>query len=99
MTYTQEQHVFEETSGFIAYMSFIITEKFTLTITLMFTRGNKLVFGPGLLGTLGLSIRRLRCRIILTKCIGEQHRKQRKMLNPVFSIAHMREMSESSFSS
>uniref|UniRef100_A0A8H7XZX2 Eukaryotic translation initiation factor 1A n=3 Tax=Agaricales TaxID=5338 RepID=A0A8H7XZX2_PSICU len=24
--------------------------------------------------------------------VGEQHRKQRKMLNPVFSIAHMREM-------
>ncbi|KIM39744.1 hypothetical protein M413DRAFT_74240 [Hebeloma cylindrosporum] len=37
--------------------------------------GNKLMFGPGILGTL-----------------GEQHRKQRKMLNPVFSIAHMREM-------
>lgn len=26
--------------------------------------------------------------------MGEQHRKQRKMLNPVFSIAHMRDMSE-----
>ena len=25
---------------------------------------------------------------------GEQHRKQRKMLNPVFSIAHLRGMSE-----
>ncbi len=24
---------------------------------------------------------------------GEQHRKQRKMLNPVFSTAHMRDMS------
>ncbi|KAF5360934.1 hypothetical protein D9756_005077 [Leucocoprinus leucothites] len=36
---------------------------------------NKLMFGDGLLATL-----------------GEQHRKQRKMLNPVFSIAHMREM-------
>ncbi|KAH9481617.1 Cytochrome P450 monooxygenase 91 [Psilocybe cubensis] len=29
----------------------------------------------------------------MSSCIvGEQHRKQRKMLNPVFSIAHMREM-------
>ncbi|KJA16173.1 hypothetical protein HYPSUDRAFT_47597 [Hypholoma sublateritium FD-334 SS-4] len=36
---------------------------------------NNLIFGPGLLGTL-----------------GDQHRKQRKMLNPVFSMAHMREM-------
>ncbi|KAJ3874012.1 cytochrome P450 [Lentinula edodes] len=28
----------------------------------------------------------------LLSTIGEQHRKQRKMLNPVFSIAHMRSM-------
>lgn len=28
----------------------------------------------------------------LLSSLGEQHRKQRKMLNPVFSIAHMREM-------
>ncbi|KAF8990992.1 cytochrome P450 [Cyathus striatus] len=39
--------------------------------------GSKLMFGEGLLGT-----------------IGDKHRKQRKMLNPVFSIVHMREMSE-----
>jgi cytochrome P450 len=26
---------------------------------------------------------------------GDQHRKQRKMMNPLFSIAHMREMGES----
>ncbi|KZT12276.1 cytochrome P450 [Laetiporus sulphureus 93-53] len=36
---------------------------------------NNLIFGPGLLSTL-----------------GEHHRKQRKMLNPVFSVAHMRRM-------
>ncbi|KAK7466266.1 hypothetical protein VKT23_004994 [Stygiomarasmius scandens] len=40
-----------------------------------FIEGNKLIFGEGLLSTL-----------------GEQHRKQRRMLNPVFSIAHLREM-------
>ncbi|KAF8202148.1 cytochrome P450 [Pholiota molesta] len=38
-------------------------------------QGNGVVYGPGLLATL-----------------GEQHRKQRKMLNPVFSTAHMRDM-------
>ncbi|PPQ65281.1 hypothetical protein CVT26_000241, partial [Gymnopilus dilepis] len=43
--------------------------------TSSFIVGNQIMFGPGLLGTL-----------------GDQHRKQRKMLNPVFSIAHMREM-------
>ncbi|PPQ86419.1 hypothetical protein CVT25_003541 [Psilocybe cyanescens] len=53
--FTKDQHIFEETPGFIEI--------------------NRLVLGPGLLGTL-----------------GESHRKQRKMLNPVFSIAHMREM-------
>ncbi|KAF9261474.1 cytochrome P450 [Marasmius fiardii PR-910] len=40
-----------------------------------FVQTFSLMFGGGLLGT-----------------IGERHRKQRKMLNPVFSIAHMREM-------
>ncbi|KAG1734666.1 cytochrome P450 [Suillus paluster] len=36
---------------------------------------NNLIFGEGLISTL-----------------GEQHRKQRKMLNPVFSISNMREL-------
>ncbi|KAJ4474815.1 cytochrome P450 [Lentinula aciculospora] len=40
-----------------------------------FIKGNLLIFGDGLLGTL-----------------GHRHRKQRKMLQPVFSAAHMREM-------
>ncbi|KAG1876229.1 cytochrome P450 [Suillus subluteus] len=40
-----------------------------------FIFSNKLVFGDGLISTL-----------------GEQHRKQRKMLNPVFSISNMREL-------
>ncbi|TFK34561.1 cytochrome P450 [Crucibulum laeve] len=40
-----------------------------------FIDGNNMMFGAGLLATL-----------------GDHHRKQRKMLNPVFSIAHMRQM-------
>ncbi|KAJ3743764.1 cytochrome P450 [Lentinula detonsa] len=40
-----------------------------------FIESNLLIFGDGLLGTL-----------------GHRHRKQRKMLNPIFSAAHMREM-------
>ncbi|KAF9255716.1 cytochrome P450 [Marasmius fiardii PR-910] len=43
--------------------------------TASFIESNRLMFGAGLLGSL-----------------GESHRKQRKMLNPVFSIAHMRDM-------
>ncbi|KIK57049.1 hypothetical protein GYMLUDRAFT_46670 [Collybiopsis luxurians FD-317 M1] len=40
-----------------------------------FVKSNVVVFGHGLLGTL-----------------GHRHRKQRKMLNPVFSAAHLRAM-------
>ncbi|KAJ6544798.1 cytochrome P450 [Mycena vulgaris] len=39
------------------------------------TMGTRVMFGEGILSTL-----------------GNQHRKQRKMLNPVFSIAHLRQM-------
>ncbi|KAG0707374.1 cytochrome P450 [Suillus ampliporus] len=41
----------------------------------VFLDSNKLVFGDGLISTL-----------------GEQHRKQRKMLNPAFSLSNMREL-------
>ncbi|KAI0057347.1 cytochrome P450 [Artomyces pyxidatus] len=41
----------------------------------MFIMGNRLIFGEGLVSTL-----------------GEQHKKQRKMLNPVFSLQNMRTM-------
>ncbi|KAF8807052.1 cytochrome P450 [Phlegmacium glaucopus] len=40
-----------------------------------FIQGNRLYFGPGLLGSL-----------------GDHHRRQRKMLNPMFSSGHMREI-------
>jgi cytochrome P450 len=34
----------------------------------------------------------------LSQTVGEQHRKQRKILNPVFAISHLREMGEALFS-
>lgn len=43
--------------------------------TSSFLAGTNLLFGKGILATL-----------------GDHHRKQRKMLNPVFSITHMRQM-------
>ncbi|KAJ3510085.1 hypothetical protein NLJ89_g4875 [Agrocybe chaxingu] len=52
-----------------------VKDQYIYEETSSFIEGNRLMFGHGLLGTL-----------------GEQHRKQRKMLNPVFSIAHMRDM-------
>ena len=57
-----------------------------------------MTLGPGLLGVHGETCRlsppwrnypQLRLYIVLS---GARHRKQRKMLNPVFSIKHMREM-------
>ncbi|KAG1842383.1 cytochrome P450 [Suillus subalutaceus] len=46
-----------------------------IMVTPTFLATNKVLFGDGLLSTL-----------------GEHHRKQRKMLNPVFSISHVRDM-------
>ena len=58
-------------------------------------RQNKLMFGPGLLAILGEYIRSSIHKAINKIYLpGEQHRKQRKMLNPVFSIAHLRGISE-----
>ncbi len=56
-----------------------------------------LLLGPGLLSTLGGAAgaalvwyyAHTECHIIF---VGHQHRKQRKMLNPVFSVKHLREM-------
>ncbi|KAF8199601.1 cytochrome P450 [Pholiota molesta] len=53
----------------------VVKDQYIYEETSAFIQGNRLIFGPGLLGTL-----------------SEHHRKQRKMLNPVFSVAHMREM-------
>ncbi|KAI3616186.1 cytochrome p450 [Moniliophthora roreri] len=53
----------------------LIKDQYTFEEQPAFILTNKLLFGDGLLSTL-----------------GEHHRKQRKLLNPVFSVAHMREM-------
>jgi cytochrome P450 len=51
-----------------------------------------MVFGPSLFSTIGMLIFILDARFVKESAIGDAHRKQRKMLNPVFSIAHMRSM-------
>lgn len=53
----------------------VVKEQDIYEETAVFIHQNKLMFGEGLLGTL-----------------GEQHRKQRKMLNPVFSPKHLQDM-------
>ncbi|KAH9063911.1 cytochrome P450 [Lactarius vividus] len=59
----------------LALQHIVVKEQHIFTETDMFIMGNKLMFGEGLVSTL-----------------GEQHRKQRKILNPVFSHANMREL-------
>lgn len=51
-----------------------------------------LVFGPGLLSTHGLRLVNT-CQIsdLTLSTVGEIHRRQRKLLNPVFSVANMRQ--------
>ncbi|KAK7683149.1 hypothetical protein QCA50_013822 [Cerrena zonata] len=53
----------------------VVKEQDVFEETDMFIMGNKLIFGEGLLSTL-----------------GDQHRKQRKILNPVFSLSNMRDL-------
>ncbi|KAG2345548.1 cytochrome P450 [Suillus weaverae] len=53
----------------------LVKEQHTFEENDSFLSCNKLIFGDGLISTL-----------------GEQHRKQRKMLNPVFSTSNMREL-------
>lgn len=58
------------------------------------SRTNQILFGPGLLSTLGEVSACITSSSfdLLSISKGEQHRRQRKMLNPVFSITHMRHM-------
>ncbi|CCM00987.1 uncharacterized protein FIBRA_03035 [Fibroporia radiculosa] len=54
---------------------------------------NSLLFGRGLLATLGqdfVSVLIAGVRTDTTRLAGDTHRKQRKLLNPAFSINHMR---------
>lgn len=53
----------------------VVKDQNTYEETSSFIAANSILFGKGLLATL-----------------GDHHRKQRKMLNPVFSIAHLRQM-------
>ncbi|RXW18985.1 hypothetical protein EST38_g6860 [Candolleomyces aberdarensis] len=54
----------------------LVKDQYIYEESVDFIQTNDLTFGKGLLATL----------------VGEHHRKQRKLLNPVFSTAHLREM-------
>ncbi|KAG1723804.1 cytochrome P450 [Suillus lakei] len=58
-----------------ALQHILVKEQHTFEESDSFISCNKLIFGDGLISTL-----------------GEQHRRQRKMLNPVFSTSNMREL-------
>ncbi|KAH9949937.1 cytochrome P450 [Amylocystis lapponica] len=58
-----------------ALRSIVLKDQYVYEETHAFISTNLLIFGGGLLST-----------------IGDHHRKQRKLLNPVFSVGHMRYM-------
>jgi len=65
----------------------------TRAVNIKTSSSSRLVFGKGLTSIDGTFTQRCQCERRLTfRAAGEAHRKQRKALNPVFSIAHMREM-------
>ncbi|KAF5371889.1 hypothetical protein D9757_010589 [Collybiopsis confluens] len=76
-TVLKDEEFFEETDGFIQYTFSLVL----LNLLDVHRRSNLLLWGDGLLGTL-----------------GDRHRKQRKMLNKVFSTARLRDMTPSFFS-
>ncbi|TDL20047.1 cytochrome P450 [Rickenella mellea] len=59
----------------LALHHIVVKDQYIYEETSAFITQNLIVFGKGLLSTL-----------------GEHHRKQRKMLNPVFSMKHMRDL-------
>ena len=63
--------MYEETQWLIEYV--IAFSMYATPVSLRPRSWDKVIFGPGLLSTM-----------------GSQHRRQRKVLNPVFSVAHMR---------
>ena len=86
----KDQYIYEEAAFFIKCVQLYL--RYTMR-DLTVPRSNLLHFGPGLLGTLGKSYGIPNTRLPkLISASGDHHRKQRKLLNPVFSIAHMRRM-------
>lgn len=58
----------------------LVKEQHTYEESIAFISTNKVIFGDGLLSTM-----------------GDHHKKQRKMLNPVFSTVHMRKLTPTFF--
>ncbi|KAF5382135.1 hypothetical protein D9615_004306 [Tricholomella constricta] len=73
----KDQYVYEETTAFLAYVGLLSLVPYDNPTEQCYPlpSSNGIVFGDGLLASL-----------------GEKHRKQRKLINPVFSVAHMRNM-------
>ncbi|PPQ83855.1 hypothetical protein CVT25_000911 [Psilocybe cyanescens] len=58
-----------------ALQSIIIKDQDSFEETTVFTETNKVIFGPGLVAT-----------------IGEQHKRQRRVVNPIFAIPHLKKL-------
>jgi hypothetical protein len=89
----KDQYIYEETSAFIEYIVLAI-RNWPWHVLISYFKGKSLVFWSWTSGNLGYFLCHFCICIIQVWSIkGDHHRKQRKMLNPVFSMAHMRGMS------
>ena len=88
----KDMDIFEEATWFTRYESLSLDHLSCLIDCL--SSVTRRVFGPGLFATNGIptSSRPISEALISHLSIGDNHRKQRKILNPVFSINHMRHM-------
>ncbi|KAJ3479659.1 hypothetical protein NLI96_g8906 [Meripilus lineatus] len=78
-----------------ALNSIIVRDQYVHEPTTWFTESINLMFGPGLLATYGTVLippAFIYMRSMWWCLLGDHHRRQRKLLNPVFSINHMRHM-------
>jgi hypothetical protein len=86
----KDQDIFEETAFFIECVR-VLVQSWLNNRRLIMPRRNRVIFGLGLLSTTGIDIALLLLNI-LTSSEGAHHREQRKLINPVFSTAHLRDM-------
>ncbi|KAF9230506.1 cytochrome P450 [Melanogaster broomeanus] len=73
----------------------VVKDQYTWEETDALITTNQLAFGNGLISSVGKNSRehvRYCTALTWSRIAGERHRKQRKMLNPVFSASHLRHM-------
>lgn len=86
----KDQDAFEETSVFIECVPASVRHSKLSSRDL--PRTNKAIFGPGLVATTGEScLVKVSCAL-LTNALGDHHKRQRKIVSPVFAVGQLRRL-------